>query len=762
MNEKLTVGGLAVVTLLSLWCAPWVALSRATRARSTVLLLPNRVIDFSGRTEPLALPSAVTTLWVVLIALLAILGACWLARQWRFAVWAVAGLVLLVAAGVSLGELQQVTNEARVTAFVAEITEDLADPNDRMDVPGLEAVLDAANDVPLETSLAAARDAGVNVRRLPYNNAGLGWGSFLVILTGIITLLASGRYFAVVDTFFDRALERIAVPAISILLALVAAAFVVLILQPTPAGDDISLSFFGYLVGRFDTLWYAYEILFAVSLGSLAGFLEALKFATPLIFTGLAVAFSFRSGLFNIGAPGQMVLGAVFAMLVGVYVPGSKLFVLPLAVLAAALGGGMWGALPGWLKARFGANEVINTILLNYIAASLLLFLLSSEHQFAAPAWRITLAVLIFSILALVSYLLSLAVPLLKNTLWQKPRLTMAGFGIALVIVSIIVGIPRASDSTVSFRLPFKVPGSEPKTQLLDEGSRLPQLPALLGIDLEQNPGVNVIPIDVALPIMMVVAVLLLVFLPRFGEQFRPWRRRVLAMIAVVYPGYFVLAFAGLADVQTAIPPTQLNVSFVIAIAAAVLVYLLLWKTKWGFELRAVGLSPKAAEYGGADIARNTVLAMSISGALAGLTACHYVLGGALEEYSLRVSLPTGDGFDGIAVALLGGNTPLGVVLSAFLFGVLKSGGSVLSITYDQLSRDVVNMLLALVVLFIAAKGFLPEWFTNPIKRAARAERRAAAKADPSQDPSEDPEHPSPDHLDNLPTEPNQTGVNHG
>jgi simple sugar transport system permease protein len=319
-----------------------------------------------------------------------------------------------------------------------------------------------------------------------------------------------------------------------------------------------------------------------------------------------------------------------------------------------------------------------------------------------------------------------------------------------------------ASDSTVSFRLPFKVPGSEPKTQLLDEGSRLPQLPALLGIDLEQNPGVNVIPIDVALPIMMVVAVLLLVFLPRFGEQFRPWRRRVLAMIAVVYPGYFVLAFAGLADVQTAIPPTQLNVSFVIAIAAAVLVYLLLWKTKWGFELRAVGLSPKAAEYGGADIARNTVLAMSISGALAGLTACHYVLGGALEEYSLRVSLPTGDGFDGIAVALLGGNTPLGVVLSAFLFGVLKSGGSVLSITYDQLSRDVVNMLLALVVLFIAAKGFLPEWFTNPIKRAARAERRAAAKADPSQDPSEDPEHPSPDHLDNPPTEPNQTGVNHG
>lgn len=748
MNEKLTVGGLAVLTLLSLWSAPWVALSRATRARSTVLLLPNRVIDFSGRTEPLVLPSGMTTLWWVLGALLAVLGACWLARQWRYITWVVAGVVLLVVAGGSLGELRQVTNDARVAAFVIEIQAALADPNERLDVPVLEAVLAAADDVPLETSLTAARRAGVNVRRLPYSNAGLGWGSFLVILTGILALLASGRYFAAVDTFFDKALERVAVPAISILLALVAAAFVVLILQPTPLGSDVTLTPFAYLAGRLDTLWYAYEILFAVALGSLAGFLEALKFATPLIFTGLAVAFSFRSGLFNIGAPGQMVLGAVFAMLVGVYVPGSKLFVLPLAVFAAALGGGLWGALPGWLKARFGANEVINTILLNYVAASLLLFLLSSEHQFAAPAWRITLTVLVFSMLILVSYLLSLALPWLQNTLWRKPRLTMAGFGVALIVVSVLVGLPRADDNTVSFRLPFKVPGSEPKTQLLGEGSRLAQLPALLGIDLNQNPGSNVIAIDYALPIIAIVAVLLLVFLPRVGVQFRPWRRRVLATLAVVYPGYFVLAFAGFADVATAIPPTQLNLSFLIAIAAAVLVYLLLWKTKWGYELRAVGLSPQAAEYGGADIARNTVLAMSISGALAGLTACHYVLGGALEEYSLRVSLPTSDGFDGIAVALLGGNTPLGVVLSAFLFGVLKSGGSVLSITYDQLSRDVVNMLLALIVLFIAAKGFLPEWFTNPVKRAARAERRAAAK-----DQADQPSEPASD---------TQTGVHHG
>ncbi|MEM7734363.1 MAG: ABC transporter permease [Deinococcota bacterium] len=740
MNEKLTVTSLAVLTLVSLWCAPWIALSRATRARSTVLLLPNRVIDFSGRTEPLSLPSAGTTLLVTVITLLVIAASYFAATRLRYVLWAVAGVVLIVTVSISLSEVQTVTQQARIDAFVSTLQEGLTDPNDRMDVPALEAVISNVQDVPLTTSLDTAREAGINVRRLPYNNAGLGWGSFLAFLTGIFALVLSGRAWSAVGQFYDRALQKIAVPTISILLALVAAAIVVLTVQPTPLGNDVTLRPFAYFAGRLDTLWYAYEILFAVALGSLAGFLEALKFATPLIFTGLAVAFSFRSGLFNIGAPGQMVLGAVFAMLVGVYMPGSRLFVLPLAVVAAAVGGGLWGALPGWLKARFGANEVINTILLNYVAASLLLFLLSSEHQFAAPAWRITLAILIISVLIVVSYLLSFAVPFLKRTLWKAPRITMAGFGIGLLVAMILVGLPQEGDTTVTFSLPFKVPGSEPKTQLLREPSRLTQLPALLGIDLEQNPGSNTIPVDYALPLVIILAGLLLAFLPRFVPSLKPWTKRILATFIIIYPSYFILAFLGLSAVPTPIPPTQLNTSFVLAIAAAVLVYLLLWKTKWGYELRAVGLSPKAAEYGGADIARNTILAMTISGMLAGLTATHYVLGGALEEYSLRQALPTSDGFDGIAVALLGGNTPLGVVLSAFLFGVLKSGGSVLSITYDQLSRDVVNMLLALVVLFIAAKGFLPEWFTDPIKRAARAARLQSPKPNDPATPTTSPD----------------------
>jgi general nucleoside transport system permease protein len=153
-------------------------------------------------------------------------------------------------------------------------------------------------------------------------------------------------------------------------------------------------------------------------------------------------------------------------------------------------------------------------------------------------------------------------------------------------------------------------------------------------------------------------------------------------------------------------------------LAAAFLVWVFLFRTRFGYELRAVGLAPKAAAYAGASIARNTVTAMALSGALAGLTATHYVLGGALEDYSLRQSIPTGDGFDGIAVALLGANHPVGVVLAAFLFGVLKNGGSTLNIAFSDLTRDVVSMILALVVLFIAAKGFLPDHWTNPLRRA--------------------------------------------
>src|SRR5690606_35817996 len=145
--------------------------------------------------------------------------------------------------------------------------------------------------------------------------------------------------------------------------------------------------------------------------------------------------------------------------------------------------------------------------------------------------------------------------------------------------------------------------------------------------------------------------------------------------------------------------------------------------------------APGAAEYGGANIGATTIVTMAISGGLAGLTATHYVLGGALEDYALRQSIPTSDGFDGIAVALLAGNHPFGILLSALLFGVMKYGGSVLNITFPDLTREVVSMILALVVLFIAARGFLPQSFVDPAfrRRYTHAGQRATVEGEEPQ-----------------------------
>ena len=172
-----------------------------------------------------------------------------------------------------------------------------------------------------------------------------------------------------------------------------------------------------------------------------------------------------------------------------------------------------------------------------------------------------------------------------------------------------------------------------------------------------------------------------------------------------------------------AMQTAALNLSFVIAILAAGFVGVFLWSTKWGFELRAVGLSPKAAEYGGVNIAKNTVLAMAISGALCGLAATHFTMGGALAEYRLKQSIPADSvGFGGITVALLGQNTPVGVVVSSILFGVLGSGGLRLDQALDDISREIVTVLQALIVLFIATQGFLSGDFLRSINNARKPE----------------------------------------
>jgi simple sugar transport system permease protein len=535
------------------------------------------------------------------------------------------------------------------------------------------------------------------------------------MVTGLFAFVFGLRLWPRVRAVQDRIFRGVAVPAMSILLALAAAAVVILVLQPTPLGSGVDVSGgFTALTGRLDTLWYAYYTMFHDSLGTINGFAEALKFATPLIFTGLAVAFSFQAGLFNIGAPGQMVIGAIFAMLAGLYVPGPKVLVLPVAVFAAFLGGALWGALAGWLKARFGANEVINTILLNFVAASAMLFILSAGNVFAAAALRILAVIGVF---IAAGALLMIAAPV-RRFARRAPRLVFAAALVLLLAATVVVGQPRTGDAPVTLVMPFKVPGNEPKSQPLNQQARLPQVPAMVGIDVRANPGTNVVRIDYAALLAPLLALVAFFVLPRW-QRFTSLVPRLVGAVVVGGALYLLGMLVGLDRLATGIPPTNLNASFFIALLAAVATYVFLFRTRWGYELRAVGLAPGAAEYGGAFIGRNTIMAMAISGGLAGLTATHYVLGGALEDYALRQSIPTSDGFDGIAVALLAGNHPFGILLSALLFGVLKYGGSVLNITFPNLTREVVSMILALVVLFIAARGFLPQRVVNPLPRVA-------------------------------------------
>lgn len=719
MSERLAVLSLVVLTLVSLWVAPWAAFNRETGARGAVTLLPNRVIDFTGRTEAVDAPGQGALLLTSIAALLVIGGGSALRQRPRRYVWMAGGVALIVANAWGLEAYGGRFGELRLNAARQQLQEAVANPRSRYDLATLQELLVRAGEQPLEATVAEAREAGLAIRRLPYQEVSIGLAAFLCLATGGLAVLLGVRVHPRVDRWVQRTMDMAAVPLTSILLALLAAAVVVLALQETPMGSDVTITGpLMALAGRLDTLWFAYYTLFANSLGTFTGFMEALKFATPLIFTGLAVGFGFKAGLFNIGAPGQMVLGALAAMFVGVYMPGPMVLVLPAAVIASAVGGGLWGALPGWLKARFGAHEVINTILLNFIASSLLLFVLSSSPVFAASALRILSALGVASV-ALI--LLALIGPV-RRAAGGAPRRAFALVGVVLLAVVLAAGWPQPGDGPVTLNLPFKAPGSEPKSVPLQETARLPQLPAVFGLDPQAMIGSQEVILDAALPVGVVTAVLALLLVAR--TRLRSWLARIGVALLVGGAAYGVGAALGWRRVPFDVPPSNLNVGFLIALAAALFMYVFLWRTRWGYELRAVGLAPKAAEFGGASIFHNTVLAMAISGAFAGMSATHYVLGGAMEEYSLRQSLPTNDGFDGIAVALLGANNPVGIVLAAFLFGVLKNGGAVLNITFPDLTRDVVNMILALVVLFIAARGFLPERFTDPIKRAAARGRR--------------------------------------
>jgi simple sugar transport system permease protein len=288
------------------------------------------------------------------------------------------------------------------------------------------------------------------------------------------------------------------------------------------------------------------------------GLAYTLFYASSFIFTGLAVSIAMQAGLFNIGAEGQMYvggLGLTLAMLAfDAHLPAWLL--IPIGMLGAALFGALWAFLPGYLQAKRGSHVVVTTIMFNFIAASLMNFLI------------------------------------------------------------------------VKYMIP--------------EG--------------EQNPASRVFASSAAMP-------LLSSWFPALGD-------------------------------------TPLNISFLIAIVALVIYGVAVWRSSWGYKLRATGLNAHAAHYAGVKISRTIIVTMLVSGALAGLAAVNSVMG---STHYLSLNFPAGAGFVGIAIALMGRQHPVGIFLSAVLFGALIQGGFDLSLEKPNIPQETFIFIQGLIILFCGA-----------------------------------------------------------
>jgi len=310
-----------------------------------------------------------------------------------------------------------------------------------------------------------------------------------------------------------------------------------------------------------------YRLMLEGTWGNAYGFAQVLYKTTTLVCTGLAVAVGLRAGLFNIGAEGQLAAGGLGAALVGLALPAGTtgLIAIPLCTVAAFAAGGAVGYVPGVLRARWGAHEVITTIMLNFI------------------------------VLAFLSWIL-----------------------------------------TGRLRVPETV-----HTHAIHAGA-----------------------------------------LPRLSAWWAP--------------------FHGSAA----------NASLFIVLVAAAATSWYLFHTSRGYELRAVGLQPEAAESGGVNVGNTWIRALALSGALAGLGGINFVLG---YEHYYEEGFATGAGFLGIAVALVGRSNPLGVVLAALFFATLSQGGLAIN---ALVPKQMVDALQGVVILAMAAS--VPE-----VRRLLTLRRRA-------------------------------------
>jgi simple sugar transport system permease protein len=335
-------------------------------------------------------------------------------------------------------------------------------------------------------------------------------------------------------------------PAVCLLVAMLAASVVVALVGQKPG--------------------QVMAVLLQGAFGSARGFSYTLYYATTFVFTGLAVAVAFHGGLFNIGGEGQAIMGGLgcglAALWLGGLAPGWML--LPSMLLGAALFGLVWGLVPAYLQAYRGSHIVITTIMFNFIASSLLVYLL-------------------------VNYL--------------RPAGSMSVESVAFV-----------------------------------DHAKLPRM------------------------------------------------HEALAWLGVEWPA------------------SPLNLSLLLALFVSAFVYFYLWHTRAGYRLRAVGSSPGAAAYAGISSKAQTMLSMSISGALAGMVGMNEIAG---VNGRLLLEFVSGAGFTGIAVALMGRNHPVGILLASLLFGALFQGGAEVAFEVQGFSRDMVVMLQGFIVLFSGAMVYV-------------------------------------------------------
>ena len=325
----------------------------------------------------------------------------------------------------------------------------------------------------------------------------------------------------------------------------------------------------------------AMDLMIRGSLGSTYGWGYTLYYTTNFLLTGLAVSIAFQAKLFNIGGEGQALIGGLGVALVLLYLPLPNWWLgIIFAILASALFGAIWAAIPAWLQAKAGSHIVITTIMFNFIAASVMNYMLS--HVLRPPT------------------------------------------------------------------------SMDPATERFDNIFRLPRLHDVLapiGIDFSRSGPANVM--------------------------------------------------------------------LFVALAFCVLGYVLLWRTRLGFEIRAFGQSEPAAHYAGISAFKIIMVAMLISGALSGTMAVNSVMGGPQR---LVMNAVEGAGFIGIAVALMGRSHPIGIIAPALLFGFLYQGGSELAIE-TSIPREMIVIIQALVIMFT---GALDDMVRRPLEALFLSLRRRA------------------------------------